>query len=77
MGQLERASRLWTHFPRFSWDAPPLLEQQCTERKRMVRDTAARPESEDLNTYEGACHVHALILGRAITGHPSIFLRPS
>ena len=73
MGQLERAPRLRTHFPRFSWDAPLSLDQQRAEHKRMIRSTAARQDLQTLNTCEGTRDVHALILERAITGIQAFF----
>ncbi|MET3354339.1 UNVERIFIED_ORG: alkylation response protein AidB-like acyl-CoA dehydrogenase [Xanthobacter viscosus] len=51
--------------PVFDWADPFHLEVQLTEDERLVRDTS-RDYAQD--TYEGTHDIHALIIGRAITG---------
>jgi alkylation response protein AidB-like acyl-CoA dehydrogenase len=48
MGQLERAPRPRTSYPQFRRDDAFLLEQQLTEEKRMIRDSARAYAQEKL-----------------------------
>jgi hypothetical protein len=57
-----------------TWDDPFLIDVLLTEEERMVRDRAHAVckaqlmPPEAVNTYEGPHDLHALILGRGITG---------
>lgn len=55
---------------RLAWDDPFLLDQMLTEEERMIRDTAPACCQDKLKprALDGTHDVHALTLGRGITG---------